>query len=289
MNSILFRGLLALALLLMAEAAAAQTCTINASQLNFGTQTSPTPQVDSTASLTLRCTSASAGSRRVCVDASATTDTMGTIAYTLSSSASGSPLWTPQEYTVTYNTDKVVTVYGRVASGQSAASGTYTASNLIFTMRAPAGNSPCANGTGSNLSSKALSSKIVIANSCTIGTSPIGFGTLSSLAANVDASGNLSINCNSGAGYTVELDGGTTTGSVSNRMMSLGGIGAGVISYQLYQDSARLVVWGNTGPATVTGTGTGSSQTLTVYARIPSQATPAVGNYKDTVTATVTF
>ncbi|WP_409528142.1 spore coat protein U domain-containing protein [Rhizobium sp.] len=39
----------------------------------------------------------------------------------------------------------------------------------------------------------------------------------------------------------------------------------------------------------VTGTGTGSPQTLTVYGRVPAQNTPAPGTYSDTVVVTVSY
>ncbi len=39
----------------------------------------------------------------------------------------------------------------------------------------------------------------------------------------------------------------------------------------------------------VTGTGTGASVPLTIYGRVPAQAAPRPGDYKDTVTATIYF
>jgi spore coat protein U-like protein len=58
----------------------------------------------------------------------------------------------------------------------------------------------------------------------------------------------------------------------------------------MYSDAARTVNWGNT-PATdtVSGTGNGSAQSLTVYGRVPTQATPAPASYSDTVTVTINY
>jgi len=39
----------------------------------------------------------------------------------------------------------------------------------------------------------------------------------------------------------------------------------------------------------VANTGTGSSQSFTVYGRIPTQTTPSPDTYTDTITVTVTY
>ena len=49
-------------------------------------------------------------------------------------------------------------------------------------------------------------------------------------------------------------------------------------------------VWGNgTASSTHSGTGTGSTQSLTIYGRLPSLANVIPGSYTDTVTVTVTY
>jgi spore coat protein U-like protein len=50
--------------------------------------------------------------------------------------------------------------------------------------------------------------------------------------------------------------------------------GAATISYSLYPDAARTLVWGEAdGMNTVAGTGNGAVQTLDVYGQIPTQTT----------------
>ena len=75
--------------------------------------------------------------------------------------------------------------------------------------------------------------------------------------------------------------------SYAARKLSSGG---NTVSYTLYADAAHTTIWGNT-PATdtVAGTGNGSSQSFTVYGRVPSQGAPAPGNYSDTITVTVMY
>jgi spore coat protein U-like protein len=50
------------------------------------------------------------------------------------------------------------------------------------------------------------------------------------------------------------------------------------------------VAWGSTvGTNTESGTGTGSTQSLTVYGRVASQTTPNPGTYSDTIVVTVAY
>ena len=62
------------------------------------------------------------------------------------------------------------------------------------------------------------------------------------------------------------------------------------LAYALYQDSAHTINWGNTvGTDTVSGTGNGSAQTLTVYGEVPAGQSVTPGAYTDTITATITY
>jgi len=94
--------------------------------------------------------------------------------------------------------------------------------------------------------------------------------------------------CTPGTTYNIALNGGSAGGTIyGGRQMASG---ANKLNYQLYRDSARANIWGNTiGTDTVQDTGTGVAKSHTVYGTIPAaQAIPA-GNYQDTITVTVTF
>jgi spore coat protein U-like protein len=68
------------------------------------------------------------------------------------------------------------------------------------------------------------------------------------------------------------------------------GPGAAVLGYSLFSDAARTVNWGQTiGTDTVTGTGNGSAQAITVYGQATAGQFVAPGAYTDTITATVTY
>ena len=73
------------------------------------------------------------------------------------------------------------------------------------------------------------------------------------------------------------------------------GNGGDYMQYNLFTNSGRTTVWGNsaTAPTWVSGTGAGmgTGQVLTVYGRVPTgQTNLAVGSYAETsVTVTVTY
>lgn len=132
---------------------------------------------------------------------------------------------------------------------------------------------------------------ITITSTCSIDTpaaTDVAFGPNPSTATNIDAAGQLNVNCTPGTDYDIALDEGLNAagGGISARAMANG---ADLVPYQLYQDAARSVVWGNTlNTDTLAGTGTGTVQALPVYGRVPSAGFPAA-TYTDTVTATVTY
>jgi spore coat protein U-like protein len=127
-----------------------------------------------------------------------------------------------------------------------------------------------------------------VSTTCRITTNTLNFGSVGVISANVDASTNLAPVCSNGTPYTVGLDGGLS-GAINPTQRKMTNGGAFVL-YGLYRDAARSQAFGNTiGTNTAAGTGTGLSQTLTVYGRVAPQATPGPGTYTDTITATLTY
>jgi spore coat protein U-like protein len=127
-----------------------------------------------------------------------------------------------------------------------------------------------------------------VQSDCTVTATNLAFGTVGILEGNVDATSTITITCTPNTAYTLGLNEGTTAGStVDARFMSNG---AARLGFQLYSDSQHTQIWGITdGVNTVGGTGTGQASDYTVYGRIPSQATPATGNYITEITATITY
>lgn len=119
---------------------------------------------------------------------------------------------------------------------------------------------------------------------CNLTVSPLSFGTKGLLSANSDASTSMSAQCTNTTPYSISLDNGQTGTAPAARKMTSG---ANAVTYGLYSDSSRSNVWSI--PSPVGGTGTGASQTLTVYGRAPAQSTPPVGTYTDAVVVTLTY
>ncbi len=132
---------------------------------------------------------------------------------------------------------------------------------------------------------------LTIIADCTIAASNLNFGSSQGvLATAVTANTSLNVTCTNTTPYNVGLSAGTGTGSSgTTRYMSGTGGNTGTVAFDLFQASGNTA-WGNTqGTDTKSGTGTGVSQTITVYGQIPAQATPAPDSYKSTITATVYF
>ncbi|WP_348632909.1 spore coat U domain-containing protein [Mesorhizobium sp. M00.F.Ca.ET.216.01.1.1] len=184
------------------------------------------------------------------------------------------------------------TIYGAVFGGQGTTPpGTYlsvfSGAYAEFRYRYSTGNN-CGSGTGILAPSPTFTVNAAVAANCLVSTQNIDFGSTGVLSANVDATGQVSVTCTPATAYTVSLGGGTTGSPPTARKMSKV---AETVTYGLYKDAGRIQPWGDasTPGSTVPGTGSGAVQNLTVYGRVPPQATPSAGVYTDTVVVTVTY
>jgi spore coat protein U-like protein len=122
---------------------------------------------------------------------------------------------------------------------------------------------------------------------CIVSATPMAFGTYSGVQ--LQTTSTISVTCTNTTPYNVGLNAGVATGAtVTTRQMT--GPSSALLSYALYSDTARSVNWGQTvGTDTVSGTGNGSAQTLTVYGNLAASQYQAPGSYSDTITVTVTY
>lgn len=187
------------------------------------------------------------------------------------------------------------TVYGRIPAGALAGiatvgnndtefsedfAGRATVSYAFFNLVQPA----CGAGTTSAIG---FNVKARIVNDCRISATPIDFGSRGVLNQAVRQSGSLSVRCVNNNAYQIALSGGGSGMPAAREMRSTAG---GRLNYVL---SASLdgSSWGDgsAGSAVVSGVGNGGTSVIPIYGLVPAQATPAPGDYRDTVTATVYF
>jgi len=127
----------------------------------------------------------------------------------------------------------------------------------------------------------------MVGASCIVGSTPLLFGNYSGGAVSQTAA--ATVLCTNGTPYTIGLDNGTGSGAtVVTRLMT--GPNNQTLSYGVYSDAAHTTAWGSSaGTNTVTGSGTGTVQTIPVYGQISPSQSPTPGNYTDTITVTLTY
>jgi spore coat protein U-like protein len=140
--------------------------------------------------------------------------------------------------------------------------------------------------------SSQLTVSATVTKNCTITTAPVNFGNYDSVAANatapLDGIGTITVSCTKGAAAKVGLNPGNNAQGTTRRMAQ--GT-AEYLTYELYKDTGRASIWGNTdadaldiGPAP-----NRNPRTFTAYGRVAAAQDATVGSYTDTVVATVNF
>lgn len=122
---------------------------------------------------------------------------------------------------------------------------------------------------------------------CDVAANDLEFGDYDPIvAAHLDAATTLSVTCTNGTAFNLGLDlGAGATPSV--RLMA---DGANTLSYTLYRNPGRTLLWGQTiGSDTLAGAGSGSAATIDLYGRVPMHQTAPAGSYVDTITVRVTW
>ena len=138
--------------------------------------------------------------------------------------------------------------------------------------------------------------KMTIVKSCSVATSAasdINLGlSVQPTATNQTGNGAISVTCSKTTPYKLGLRPSTNgtdngTGAMASTTNPTGNTDK--VPYTLYSNPGLTTVWGNTiDTNTVPGTGSGSAQSHTVYAR-NTNANFTPDSYADTVTVTVTY
>ena len=115
----------------------------------------------------------------------------------------------------------------------------------------------------------------------------------------LDASGVFTVTCTRNGGpqnmvVTVGLGPSFNSGTIATRRLKLAS-GTDVLTYNLYRDAGRALVWGDTiGTNTMTQAvsipnNTSIALTFTIFGRIDALQDVRAGSYGDSLTVTVTF
>ncbi len=174
------------------------------------------------------------------------------------------------------------TIFGRITAPQNVLPGLYsTATPIILTL----------SGVKSSDKTDSFTASVTVATRCEATAGNLAFGTINPLSSQTDSFSTITVQCSKNTPYTVGLSAGATSGAtVTQRLMANG---SNTMLYNLYTNSTRTTVWGNSSGSWVsrTGAGMGVDQPLTVYGRVASgQTNLASGSYSEpTITVTVTY
>jgi spore coat protein U-like protein len=117
-----------------------------------------------------------------------------------------------------------------------------------------------------------------------ISVTPLAFGTYNVYnAAPADSAGTITYRCNNNLSPTVTIDLGLAFAGGRRRMTRSGG--GDWLSYDIFADAARTVVWSSTPVAVPTG----NNVTVPYYARAFALQDVSVGSYTDTLIVTFNF
>lgn len=120
---------------------------------------------------------------------------------------------------------------------------------------------------------------------CNVSSNGVSFGNYDVFVMNhTDSVGTLTVNCNVDTPYILKLDTGSSGNFSQRKMLN----GVDYLVYNIYIDAARTLVWGDGTGGGVTKSGqTGATEQHTLYGRIPAKQNVPVGNYLDTIIATI--
>ena len=171
-------------------------------------------------------------------------------------------------------------IFGMIPSGLSVAAGTYT-DTLQVTLN-----------WGSGSVNQFITITATVLPICSVTTTAMNFGGYDPVVVNavapLNATGTVSVYCNPGTAVTVSLDLGTHASGTTRQLLSGA---ANFMTYEVYRDSGRTVVWNTTN--TVSGTSTSNAVAINggfiAYGRISAGQDVTIGAYNDTLLVTVNY
>lgn len=151
-------------------------------------------------------------------------------------------------------------------------------------------SSPDCSSGGRDISRVSFSSSGVQAsyqNGCWIVASDLDFGQVTPPQQALHAMTNVRVQCPAGTPWKLALDNGQHHDGTMRRMAGQGSY----VAYQLYLDQSRTQVWGHDATNMRTGAtdASGSAASVTIYGEVPPQPGILIGNYSDTIVATLYY
>lgn len=198
------------------------------------------------------------------------------------------------------STTQTATLYAQVLSGQtSAVPGTYSDNygqfDTAVIVNSTGGNTPpgVCGGSTSSQAYFPFNVTATVTKNCTVSANNLSLGSVAAGTTPSSSSSTLSIACSNTTPYNVGLS--PTNGNTSGAGKMTGAASGSSIAYQLYQNSSLTTAWGNNNvtPTSVgngvAATGSGMTQTLTVYAKATGSTDVTPDTYTDTVTVFVNY
>jgi spore coat protein U-like protein len=158
-------------------------------------------------------------------------------------------------------------------------------------------------GALAGVGTSSLTAQTQINANCTISTTPVAFGNYDPIGANkttaLNAIGVITVTCVKGTAPTIGLGLGSNPSGSTRQMKNT--TSANFLQYELYKPSSTLpnaacsfpgtVVWGNSGSSLLSAGSapTKNARSYNVCGTVPAGLNPTIGNYQDTVVATVNF
>jgi spore coat protein U-like protein len=311
---------LAMAILVpFSVSASAQTCRYSVSDINFGNidVTAPVP-ADAVGTFTASCSGTPGTTVRVCPNFEAGSGGAGpggvgrlltfgrnTLLYELYSDAARTQIWgsvlggsfaLPPNILVPLsaagNGNATRTIYARIPAGQSRAPvGLYASSFAGNDVRITNGydtDGDCAAFGARRARQERFAVSGSVTSMCRVSATGISFGIIGTLDRAIDATGSVTVTCNSGVAYKVSLSRGLSN-DVTDPVARVMNGPNGRIIYGLYSDAAMSVPWGWNLGTEPGGASVGAPRNHPVYARIQPQLRPPSGSYSDTIVVTVDY
>jgi spore coat protein U-like protein len=148
--------------------------------------------------------------------------------------------------------------------------------------------------SGAAMSSLAMTPAATVVQKCSIANASMSFPNYDPLSSSATATtASVSVTCTKGTtGASVGLDNGLNSANASGGQHRAMKSGTHYLSYDIWQDAAHTIFWGNTAGTNAEAVPVPTSataQTLTAFGQIPAKENAPAGSYADSVVETVNF